>query len=556
MQGPNLSFKNRILGAFLIAALILIANTLLAYQSFMSMQQQGKWVSQTHNVIHHLEETVSQIKDVQSAQRGYVITGDLDYLTPYYTALPIAEKHLEALEEMLADNPAQQERLQKMAKEVHARIATAAEVIALYQKSGQQPAFDAIKTGVGKREMETIRILIQQMVDEEKQLLAARQSTTGDRALVTLRLGSLSLGLCLLVLGLVFWLIHAETAKRNKVESSLQKTLTEMQRLHIENHRLGAMSDYLHGCQTIDEMLNVIAISLRDLLPSTSGALMLINSSRNNMEMVQSWGAPHIAAQANPAECWSLRRGQLHFAGPSGQEPPCAHMLGQPGGGSICFPMQAHGETLGLFYIEADDAAALNGQDHGLVRRLGEQISLSISNLRLQIRLREQSIRDPLTGMFNRRYLDETLTRELSRAQRGKQPISLLVLDIDHFKKYNDMRGHDAGDALLEHFARLLQQRIRKEDIACRYGGEEFVIVMPATPADMAIRRAQDICEATRSMKVHTGKDSFASVTVSIGVSAYPANGETGAELITAADAALYKAKNNGRDQVQATASA
>jgi diguanylate cyclase (GGDEF)-like protein len=209
--------------------------------------------------------------------------------------------------------------------------------------------------------------------------------------------------------------------------------------------------------------------------------------------------------------------------------------------------MQAHGDTLGLLLIKG----LIAGDLHKVIRNISEQIALAISNLKLQQRLLNLSIRDPLTGLFNRRYLEETIEREFSRARREKQPVSVLALDIDHFKRFNDTMGHEAGDSVLVQFAKVMLASIRKDDIACRSGGEEFILLLPQTTAEMALQRARNICEATHAMQNEKGKDSFGSVTVSIGVATFPADGDSPKQVIARADKALYEAKNNGRDQVR-----
>lgn len=254
----------------------------------------------------------------------------------------------------------------------------------------------------------------------------------------------------------------------------------------------------------------------------------------------------------NPDQCWGLRRGRAHYYVPGGTEPCCTHFGEEPKAASLCLPMQAQGETIGLFSITIDNIEKTNREKVAFARRVGEQISLALANLNLQHRLREQSIRDPLTKVFNRRYLELTLERELKRAERKSEPLSVLVLDIDHFKKFNDTMGHEAGDTLLTQFAQLLENNVRKEDIVCRYGGEEFVIVLPMANIQMAMERAHKICEATRKLKVNSLDKSISAVSVSIGVSAFPYHGKEGQSLIAAADAALYASKNNGRDRVTA----
>ncbi|MEO7916980.1 MAG: GGDEF domain-containing protein [Dokdonella sp.] len=179
-----------------------------------------------------------------------------------------------------------------------------------------------------------------------------------------------------------------------------------------------------------------------------------------------------------------------------------------------------------------------------------EHISMAIANLRLQETLRHQSLRDPLTGLFNRRYLEASLERELSLAKRNHQPLAVLMLDIDHFKRFNDEHGHDGGDALLTQFGAMLAGMMRAEDVACRYGGEEFTVLLQDANLALALRRAEAICAAVRELKVSHQRQSLGSIRVSIGVACFPKQAGDVAELLRQADRALYVAKRNGRDQV------
>ncbi len=164
--------------------------------------------------------------------------------------------------------------------------------------------------------------------------------------------------------------------------------------------------------------------------------------------------------------------------------------------------------------------------------------------------LREQAIRDPLTGLFNRRYLDEALSRELRRAGFGNEPLSILMLDLDGFKGFNDLHGHAAGDALLKEVGRLLETQTRREDVGCRYGGDEFVVIMPGVSLPVALRRADELRHVIGQAEVESRGRRFRPVTLSVGVSCFPEDGLGGPELLAAADQALYRAKRSGRDQV------
>ena len=213
--------------------------------------------------------------------------------------------------------------------------------------------------------------------------------------------------------------------------------------------------------------------------------------------------------------------------------------------------MQTQVETIGQIFIGAQksERGEATREELGTMRRITEQISLALANLKLQRALKEQSIKDPLTKLYNRRYLEDTLSRELARAQRNAQPLTVLLMDIDHFKKVNDTYGHDAGDAVLSAFAKMLTTKVRKEDIACRWGGEEFLLILGAADEGLAQSRAQEICDTARSLKISfQGKP--IPITVSIGASVFPSHGEAPEDLIRNADQALYKAKQGGRDKV------
>jgi diguanylate cyclase (GGDEF)-like protein len=164
--------------------------------------------------------------------------------------------------------------------------------------------------------------------------------------------------------------------------------------------------------------------------------------------------------------------------------------------------------------------------------------------------LRVQSIRDPLTGLFNRRYMEESLERELKRAARSSQSVAVLMLDIDHFKRFNDTFGHQAGDSLLRALGEFLRKRTRGQDVACRYGGEEFAIILVSASIDAAGRRAELLREELKTLHVEHAGRSLGNVTFSIGISLFPIHGGTTDKLISVADQALYRAKNEGRDRV------
>lgn len=218
--------------------------------------------------------------------------------------------------------------------------------------------------------------------------------------------------------------------------------------------------------------------------------------------------------------------------------------------------MMAHGDTLGVLYVETGRADANDSpkpfaeSEQRLASIVAEHLSMALANLRLRETLRNQAIRDPLTGLFNRRYMEETLDREVHRAIRRDAPLSVIMIDADHFKQFNDVFGHEAGDTILHSLGTLMQTSVRAEDIACRYGGEEFTIILPEAGVEVALERAEMLrIDARRIIAEHRGRP-LGTITLSLGIAVLPDQDRTGDMLLRVADAALYRAKAEGRDRV------
>jgi diguanylate cyclase (GGDEF)-like protein len=218
--------------------------------------------------------------------------------------------------------------------------------------------------------------------------------------------------------------------------------------------------------------------------------------------------------------------------------------------------MMAQGEALGILNLQSADGTWSEGHADGSTGQIdqvavavAEHLALALANLRLRETLRTQSIRDPLTGLFNRRYMEESLEREFRRAERRGHPVGVIMLDLDHFNHFNNTFGHQAGDTLLQAFGELIKNQVRAEDIACRYGGEEFTLIMPEAPLGVTVDRAEHLLNQVREMRVAQRGRPLGAVTMSAGVAAYPEHGGTAEALIRAADMALYRAKGEGRDR-------
>ena len=216
-------------------------------------------------------------------------------------------------------------------------------------------------------------------------------------------------------------------------------------------------------------------------------------------------------------------------------------------------PLTVQGETLGLLCIIGAEGAG-TGERRSDYRQLaltmGEAIKLSLSNLRLREKLREQATHDLLTGLFNRRYLEESLSRELHRARRSNSELCIAMLDLDHFKRLNDTFGHEAGDAVLREVGQVLREKVRRSDISCRYGGEEFVVVLPESSLAATVQRVEEIRILIKGLQIRHRDQMLSVMTVSAGIAIASEQHSTPRELLSAADDALYAAKQAGRDRV------
>jgi diguanylate cyclase (GGDEF)-like protein len=315
----------------------------------------------------------------------------------------------------------------------------------------------------------------------------------------------------------------------------------------VQNERLGDLGQMLQASLNTEEACKVFASLAPKLLHAKGGSVAIFNASRNLLSSLAHWGSEGAPEPFAAEDCWALRRGKVHRPRSDGDF-RCTHLTREGREGAVCVPMIAQGDTVGVLTLVPD--VEYSPELVVLAESLGERFGLTIANLRLRDRLRDQSIRDPLTGLFNRRYLEETLTRELNRAERTTRPLGLLVIDIDHFKRLNDTYGHDAGDAALAEVGRLLGKSFRTSDIACRYGGEEFVIVLPEAAKGFAATRAESLRQAVKELRVSARGAPISALSISIGVAHFPDDGRTPEDLLRAADVALYAAKAQGRDRV------
>jgi diguanylate cyclase (GGDEF)-like protein/PAS domain S-box-containing protein len=360
--------------------------------------------------------------------------------------------------------------------------------------------------------------------------------------------------------------ISRDITERKRTEAALveanDKLKAWLNQLEQEAHEivlLNQMSHLLQTSLTEEEIGAVVRQFAEKLFPGDSGAVCVRSASAELVERICAWGSQPPTEQVfSRQDCWALRHGQVHAVSNAHLDLICPHWMDGPWpANSLCVPMMAQGDSLGclllrrpaLLPVEADAVETRSTiSREQLAVTVAGHIALALANLRLRESLRLQSIRDALTGLYNRRYLNEVLEREVRRAARGQRHLAVVLLDVDGFKGLNDTYGHEAGDTFLRELGAYLQKRVREEDVACRYGGDEFVIILTETSLETARRRARQLREGIKTLAVpHRGRY-LTPPTVSLGVALYPDHGASADELLRAADDALYRAKGRGRD--------
>src|SRR5450755_3550243 len=346
--------------------------------------------------------------------------------------------------------------------------------------------------------------------------------------------------------------LHRTEESLRSNNRALAATVRQLESFHRDSEALSRMTELLQSCTQRAEAYSIVRETGAQLFPHSSGSLFIYRESRDMLEHATSWGGDRAPeATLAPEDCWALRLGNPHFVPRKGAI-RCRHAH-EDAESYVCMPVQGQGRILGLFHIAVEVSPRSLRPARAIDRRLRamtDRVGPALANLKLRDALREMALHDGLTGLYNRRYLEDALNRELHRAERSDKPVSVVMIDIDHFKHFNDQFGHDAGDLVLSAIAGAVTKSIRPCDIACRYGGEELAIVLPEASLESARGRVEQLRLAIRDTNlIHLGQR-LPAPTASLGVAVYPANGMKPADLLKAADQALYRAKQEGRDRV------
>jgi len=317
---------------------------------------------------------------------------------------------------------------------------------------------------------------------------------------------------------------------------------------------LNEMGDLLQCCANTIEARSVVSRLCRKLFAeAASGMLFEFSASPNVVEATAFWGDSHISESAfAPQACWAVRGGRPHWSKPASDAILCAHFASPDAVAVLCVPMMAQSEVVGVLHLQhglacaagkAGDQESFHKSQETLASAVAGQIALAFASLRLRETLREQSIRDPLTGLFNRRIMQESLNRELHRARRKQHPVTVALIDLDHFKRFNGTWGHDAGDLVLKTMAQIFRRHFRAEEVICRYGGEEFSIILPEASVEDAAKRANVLRDEVRKLTIRYLDHNLDPVKLSIGLATFPQHGSTAEQLLRIADQCLYQSK-------------
>jgi len=345
--------------------------------------------------------------------------------------------------------------------------------------------------------------------------------------------------------------LEVEGAEIALKESNEELTLSAKAsgRRALELTHLADLSDKLQACQESAEAFEAISLYVPLIFNDLTGAVYLLNAPKDTAEIRAMWGGGYLEESFRRDACAALRRSSVHKYIRDRDTLQCGHVGEPPPASHICVPMLAQDEAFGILYLTLGNE--IGDETYDMAQTVAEHLAMALTNIELRTILKEQSVTDSLTRLFNRRFMENLFEREIRRADRGKTGIGVIMMDIDLFKNVNDTYGHAAGDMVLETLGMFLRTSVRMEDYVCRYGGEEFLLVLPGSSKKNTLKRAANIRERAETVEYLFNGINIGPITLSGGVSSYPSDGTDKGVVINAADAALYMAKAAGRNQVK-----
>ncbi|MBV5298333.1 MAG: diguanylate cyclase [Rhodoferax sp.] len=551
----------------LIAAIF--ATAVLTQRSLSRLADSREVITHSLFINKALNDMMSQMLDAETGQRGFLLSGRAPYLQPYYTALAQVRQSRAALGSALSQDSSALAPLDVLDKAIAAKLQDLDHAVSLKSEGRSDEAVLLILTDSGNQTMNAVRLAVRSLESDQVRrtnlLQAEIEKEIRNYYLV---LGVSILVNLILLVGLVQRFRNA-SVQRDAAQQVVDERNVELSRLlaaaatrNAQVQGLSELSRFLQSCADIEEAAGLLKQHLPPLMWAASGSLYLAVAEQDTLRQAFTWGDKSFIEYFESNECWAARLRQPFRQPFETGSASCAHLqsayaIAHNNNNIQCLPLLAYGELLGIVVLEAD---VLSDPQEGLEiegsRRFAlEQVGLSIGNLKLRESLRQASIRDVLTGLYNRRFFDESSQREMMRALRQQTKgdyagLALMMIDIDHFKRFNDQHGHEVGDQVLREVAQVLQSQTRGSDVAARFGGEEFTIVLADITEQLALERAELVRQGVEQLVLRTSGKDIGTITISIGLAQFPAHGTTVEALLLAADKALYEAKSSGRNRV------
>jgi diguanylate cyclase (GGDEF)-like protein len=552
-------------GVLLFGIALIVANAALFYKSLNALLSVEGDIRHTMRAEQMIGQVLSSLLDAETGQRGFLITDDHAYLAPYYRALAEISGNLVALGEVVATSDEQRRQLDRLKVAVDDKLQELAASIAIHNREGRDASAAFVGSNRGIARMDTIRTVLQSMSEAEEKSLAERQQDYGTQVQITfgtmLFLVATSIALFATLVVMVRRQVHRHAAaveQHSRYAGELALSVEALERERNRIAEINEMSSLLQSCNSVSELGDVVRGTLGNLFRDAGGSLYLFAPARNRLVLLAECGDAAAPEVVSPEDCWGLRRGGSHRFHEGARAPACAHTRAEgPPAAALCIPLTAHGETMGLLtfraFTSASDGVAgtiLSPNAGRYADMAARHLALAIANLQLRETLKEQSIRDPLTGAFNRRYLEVVGEKEIAQSLRFGRSFAVVMLDVDHFKRFNDIHGHAAGDLVLVTVSDYLRRHTRDGDWLFRYGGEEFVLLLREMEGAEAEAKGEALREGIASLTVANGGTALPSVTVSMGIAVLAGEVERLASVLERADEALYASKRRGRNRV------
>jgi diguanylate cyclase (GGDEF)-like protein len=532
---------------FAAVIILLIVVTYISYLQLGKFLTANNWVVHTLKVMDTTDNLLAAVLDAESITRGYLVTNEPKYIKNFDDNIDVIWSYFRTLKKCIQDNKNELERVATLEPILNERLNSMQNMIE-FKHSQQKLSEIGNLVNRGQDLNQEIRSVLNDIYQSELKLLQDREAELIDNFNMSLFLIVFVSAIGIITLISILLYINYLLGYLNAFNKELEQRTKDLVKIN-------EMNALLVGSDTLKETLHILSSYSRLLLPNFAGAIYLMKASANYLELITEWGDPKPGMRIfAPDQCWALKQGKIHEYSKNIDGIACVHTANSGAQTYICAPLLSQSEIIGVLFLELNqsvhDAKEIKNiiqKNKLLIQNLCSQIALAISNIRMHEVLKTRSTRDPLTHLYNRTFMSDTLERDLQRAKRKSASIAVIMMDIDTFKTVNDTFGHDAGDIILKRISNLLNDSVRGSDIICRYGGDEFLVILYDTSVEDAFKRIEHLRARIAGLQFEFNNVSY-SPTASFGIAMFPTDSENGENLIKAADEALYQSKHRGRN--------